>query len=322
MPRPLSQRGLQAFRLTVLTGSVSAAATAVARSQPAVSRLLKELEDEIGIRLFDRVKGRLLPTSDGLLLFDEVQRSFVGLERIASAVGEIREGRRGALSIAALPAVAISVLPQVIARFTGERPDTMIQFQAVPSPIAAQLVLTRECQLGFVSTAVDGQELRFERRYRAGGMCIMPANHRLAARSIVEVADLDGEPFISLSASTRLGAQLALVLDNTGTRRQTRVETHLCPLASALVLEGAGIAIVDSITAMSHVQAGGVARLFRAPVGMEFGIVCLDGSECNATQAMFIAACDSALTRLPGMTMLPSDRRLESMTLATRLQSR
>src|SRR3712207_770227 len=106
MPRSLSQRSLQAFRLTVLTGSVSAAAETMGRTQPAVSRLLKELEEDVGFRLFDRVKGRLQPTSEARLFFEEVQRSFIGLDRIASIAGEIRRGRRGTLAIASLPAAA------------------------------------------------------------------------------------------------------------------------------------------------------------------------------------------------------------------------
>ncbi len=305
MPRGLSQRGLQAFRLTVLTGSVSAAAMTVARSQPAVSRLLMELEEEIGFRLFDRVKGRLLPTAEGMMLFEEVQRSFVGLDRIASAAADIRRGRRGSLSIAALPALAASVLPAVIARISGQRPDISVTFQEMSSPLVAQQVLARECHLGVASTLSLIQGVRLERHYRADGMCIVPAGHRLAEREVVEVADLDGEPQVTLTPTTGFGAQLAALQEKAGIERLTRVETQFCPLASALVLEGVGIAIVDSITAASHARAGGVVRPFRAEVGMEFGVVRLDGTECSATQTLFLEACDATLMRLPGVTSLP-----------------
>jgi DNA-binding transcriptional LysR family regulator len=304
MGRVLSQLGLQAFRLTVLMGSVSAAATTISRSQPAVSRILKDLEKEVGFRLFDRVRGRLQPTAEGLLLFDEIQRSFIGLDRIASAATDIREGRRAHLSVAVMPALSGAVLPKIITRFSEQRPDTLVLFQEAVSAVVVQQVLTRECQLGFASLASVTLGLRLMRSYRAAGMCIMTAGHRLAVREQVSVSDLEGERLVNLSLSTRLGAQIAVVLDDPGIHRVESVETHLCSLSSALVREGGGLAIVDSITAANHVQAGGVARPFAAPVAMEFGIVCLDGTESSSVQAEFIDACDAALVAMPGVTRL------------------
>ena len=113
MARSLGQRGLQAFRSTMLTGSVSAAAGSMNLSQPAVSRLLKDLEQTVGFRLFDRIQGRLRPTPEALLLFEEVQRSFIGLDRIAS-IGptsgsclhaRLLANQRGALPHAGRPSI-------------------------------------------------------------------------------------------------------------------------------------------------------------------------------------------------------------------------
>lgn len=307
MPRALSQRSLQAFRQTMLTGSASTAAATIGRSQPAVSRLLKELEHEVGFPLFDRVKGRLLPTTAATLLLEEVERSFVGLDRIAAAAGEIRNGRRGTLSVAALPAAASAILPAVAARFAKVRSGTAVILRALPSPSVVQLVLARECHLGFASAASVTPGLRVERRYRIGCMCIMPAGHHLARRNRITVHDLAGEPLVGLSPSTRLGAQLETLLDAAGCDRTTRVETHLSHLVSALVLQGIGIGVVDSVTATGHVAAGGVARPFAHPIGMEFGIIRLDETRLTGAEALFVAQCDEVLAALPDVTRLPTD---------------
>ncbi|MEJ1975980.1 MAG: LysR substrate-binding domain-containing protein [Acetobacteraceae bacterium] len=313
MSRLPSQRSLQAFRLTVLTGSVSTAAATMGRSQPAVSRLLQELESDAGFRLFDRVRGRLLPTTEGLLLFQEVQRAFIGLDRIASAIGEIRNGRRGTLSVAALSAAANALLPGVVARFVRERPGTVLALKALPSPIVVQSVLSGECHLGFVASGSVMAGLRLERHYHVGCMCILPPGHRLAQAAVVEVADLHGEALVGLSASTHLGSQLEAVLDGAGVDKLTRAETPLTHLVSALVLQGVGIGVVDSLTAASHVQAGGAARPFQSRpaagsnrrIGMEFSIVRLAEGALTTAQAQFIAVVDEALAALPDVSLIP-----------------
>ncbi len=304
----LSQRGLHAFRLTVLTGSVSAAAATMGRSQPAVSRLLKELEDSTGFRLFDRVRGRLVPTTEGRLLFEEVQRAFIGLDRIGAAVGEIRNGRRGTLTVAALPAVANALLPGAIARFARERPGTVVALQALLSTAVVQAVLSGEAHLGFASAGPAMTGLRVERQYHVGCMCILPPGHRLAQAAVVEAADLHGEPLVGISATTRLGRQVEALLDSTGVDRLTRAETPLTHLASAMVLQGVGIAVVDSLTAAGHVQAGGVARPFRAApvagqrIGMEFAIIRLADGALTPAQTQLIAVVEAILDDLPDVS--------------------
>lgn len=305
MARMLSQRGLQAFSLTMLTGSVSAAATTLNRSQPAVSRLLAELQDEIGFRLFDRVKGRLEPTNEGRLLFEAVQRSFIGLDRIASIAGEIRMGRHGTLAIGSMPLVAASILPKVVAQYARERPGTAVVLQSVPSSTVVQMVFTRECDLGFIGTAVAIPGLQFVRQFRLACLCIMPAGHHLAEKALIEPADLDGEAMVTLSASTVTGQQFEAILHQHGIDKLTRVETHLTPLAASLVLEGAGIGIVDSITAANHVAQGGIARPFRPLITLEFSIVCLDEAKLTVAQEHFIAVCEQRIGALADVSAIP-----------------
>ncbi|MGQ7113358.1 LysR family transcriptional regulator, partial [Escherichia sp. TWPC-MK] len=79
--------------------------------QPTVSRELARFEKVIGLKLFERVRGRLHPTVQGLRLFEEVQRSWYGLDRIVSAAESLREFRQGELSIACLPVFSQSFLP-------------------------------------------------------------------------------------------------------------------------------------------------------------------------------------------------------------------
>src|SRR3954471_23294306 len=112
----LNTRQVEAFRALMLTTSTVRAAETLHISQPAVSRLVRDLQEALGLALFERRGNRLLPTSEAVALYAEVERSFVGLERIAQAARDLRERRAGVLRIAAMPALCNGVLP----RYAGE----------------------------------------------------------------------------------------------------------------------------------------------------------------------------------------------------------
>ena len=80
----LSHRQIDFFRAVMGTGHVTRAAELLHTSQPTVSRELARLEQVLGFALFERIKGRLKPTVRALALMEEVEQSYVGLERIAA----------------------------------------------------------------------------------------------------------------------------------------------------------------------------------------------------------------------------------------------
>ena len=99
----INSRQVEAFRAMMLTGSVTEAAKLIAVTQPAVSRLLRDFQALLKMKLFERRGSGLVPTAAATALYMEVERSFVGLERITAAAEEIRSRRTGTLRIAALP---------------------------------------------------------------------------------------------------------------------------------------------------------------------------------------------------------------------------
>lgn len=264
MARQLSQRGLQAFRMVMLTGGSSAAAATMNLSQPAVSRLLRDLELGTGLELFARVKGRLVPTQEGKLFFEEVQRAFIGHERLLAAAREIGTGRRRTLVVGSLPAVAATLLPRMVRAHAEAAPGGSVRLFVGTSERVSQLVMTRDCDLGIVSVAVPRAGLRFEREYRMPCLCILPASHRLARHAAVEIGDLHGERLVRLSpGETLIGMQMEALLEQHGVQLDQPVEATQSILVSGLVRQGLGVGVVDALTAAEHVAAGGVALPFR-----------------------------------------------------------
>src|SRR4051794_10160810 len=110
----------------MLAGSTKAAAHLLGVSQPAISRLIDQLETSLAIDLFDRSKGRLIPTPEALLLHEEVQRTFVSVDKIREIAKDIHMANAGKLTIGVLPALSLRFVPYAVERFRRTHPKTSI----------------------------------------------------------------------------------------------------------------------------------------------------------------------------------------------------
>src|SRR5215467_5827348 len=296
MARPPTVRALNAFRQTVLSGSVTEAASALDRTQPAISRLLKELEADDGIALFNRVKGRLVLTPEGRDFFQELQRSYAGFERIAAAAAEIRQGRRGNLRIAAMPAAAASFLPDALARFARAFPGTSIELVVQSSVEVARLVQAQQCDLGIIEGSLAPPALVVAGRYLLRCALVAPKRWPLQRKRRVTLQDLSGQPLVALSPDrTALGTQLAASLARGGIEPRTVATTHLTAVVSALVLQGVGLGVVDEPTAAVHIARGGVARLLESPITMQVRFVQPAGLLSSEAMRQLISECERSL---------------------------
>lgn len=296
MARPPTARALNAFRQTVLSGSVTEAASALGRTQPAVSRLLKELEADVGFALFHRVKGRLVLTPEGRDFFHELQRSYVGFERIAAVAAEIRQGRRGNLRIAAMPAAAASFLPEALAGFARTFPGISLELLVQSSVEVARLVQAQQCDLGIIEGSLAPPTLMASHRHSLRCAVVAPRRWPLLPKYRMTLEELNDQPLVALSPErTTLGAQLAASFVRGGIAPRTVATTHLTAAVSALVLQGIGIGVVDEPTAVVHVARGGVARLLESPIRMQLRFVQPAGSLSSETARDLISQCNRSL---------------------------
>src|SRR5262245_41066425 len=125
----INSRQVEAFRAVVLANTVSSAATRMGISQPAVSRLIADLERTIGFQLFERRRRRLHIRPEGKILFREVENSFRGIEKIAHCAMDIRDYKSGYVRLASMPAVSLGLLPSVIQKFHSNFPSVGVSIQ-------------------------------------------------------------------------------------------------------------------------------------------------------------------------------------------------
>ena len=134
----LTHRQIEVFRALMATSHVTRAAEALGSSQPTLSRELARLEQTLGMNLFDRVRGRLRPTVRAMALLDEVERSYIGLERIAAAAVGLRQFAQGRLAVACLPALSHALLPDATRRFMSQHPQAGLAITPQESPVLEQ----------------------------------------------------------------------------------------------------------------------------------------------------------------------------------------
>lgn len=279
----LKIRQVEAFRAVMLRHTVTSAADSLHISQPAVSRLIADLESRVGFVLFDRQQGRLSPTAEARVLFEEVERAFVGMDRIALAAQQIRAMRRGSLRVAGSPAVALDLLPAVIARFVERHAGIDVNLLAHSATTVVEKVASGQCDVGLIAEPIPHPAVKSERLTNAEMRCILPRGHRLARRASLRPADLRGERFISFPQSFDARSAIDRVFVEAGVSRDLVIEAQLSQAIVALVANGAGVALIDPVTA-AYAQQRVAVRDFAPAVQDHFYIV------TNASQPMPVVA--------------------------------
>ena len=268
--RGLNPRQIEAFRAVVLTGSVSAAASLINVTQPAVSRLIRDLQHRLGLTLFERRGTGLVPTSEALSLYGEVERAFVGLDRIEQTASELRLRRAGLLRIAALPALSNGFLPRFVGRFLAERPKLDIVLSGLVSHAVVAAVAQGQCDLGFAESSIEHAAVQKEDMPSAAMVAVLPDKHRLARKKKLRPRDFEGESFISLGHSTLSRVRTDRIFAEHRANRVMRIETPLSEIACALAGAGAGVALCEPFTATEYATRGIVARPFEPRIDFEF----------------------------------------------------
>jgi len=293
----LNPRQIEAFRTVIVTGGVTAAARALNITQPAVTRLVQDLQYALGLTLFERRGNRLVPTNEALSLYREVERQFVGLDRIHSAARSLRDGLSGSLRIAALPAFSIGFLPQLTGEYLKEKPGLELALYGSISSQVAEWVASGFCDLGFAQLPLDFPSVEVELLPAVAAVAVMPAGHRLAARDSLVPEDFVGEAFVSLEQTTQLRYRIDAMFATARIARETRIETPLSMIACSLVAAGAGVSIVDPFTAQEYCGRGIELRPFEPQIRFDIGVVWPAGRGRSALALGFADKIRAAVTR-------------------------
>jgi DNA-binding transcriptional LysR family regulator len=247
----LTHRHVEVFRAVMTAGSVTGAAEALFTSQPTVSRELARMESLLRLTLFDRVRGRLQPTAQAYALYDEVLRSYAGLERVADTALRLRQFTEGQLSLACLPAFAHALLPGACARFQAAHPGVSVSVNPYESPLLEERLAAQAHDLGLTEhdSALAGAQATL--LLELDEVAVLPARHPLLAKRRLAASDFAGQAFVSFHPRDRYRQWVDKVFAEAGVDRQLAVETDSAVAVCAMVRHGLGLAIVNPLTALA-----------------------------------------------------------------------
>ena len=311
-------RQLEAFAAVMSTGSITAAGRVLGRSQPAVTRLVQELESEIGYPLFSRNGPRVSPTEQAFLLFEDVEHALQSLQQIRRRASEIEHGVKRPLHLLATSALAAGLLPAALARLEASGLDAVSQIHlrsASPERVAHG-VLTGSAQLGVTSLPLEHRGLQVHWIAEAPCVAVLPEDDALARLDVVPLARLVERRMITLSNPYRLLGRLddAFSAASTPGHPPARqfLKTNSSVNAMAAVRAGLGVSVLEPVTALGLPLTGLAIRPLDTSIPFLFGVVTQQTAPFTpAMDALCHALADAARALLPGFVLHDASRHAE-----------
>lgn len=265
-------RQLQAFHAVVETGTVTGAAQQLGISQPGISNLLSQLEARSNVPLFERLHGRLVPTPEAGLLFQEVDTVVRGLDQVTQTMLDLQNKKVGQLQVASQHSMSFGFVPKLISRFAKNRPGLNISFQSqysskVQEWVMAGLFEIGICELPLLYDSLNVYPLHVETRLA------LHEDNPLARHEMLTPALLKDEPFIVMGPDHMTHRRLREAFHNEGIPMRTRVHSHLFKNLLSFVKEGMGVSILDRFVLDYDFEGGFVTRPFDPVIMMDMAVI-------------------------------------------------
>lgn len=259
---------LRTFQIICDKGTTLAAAEVLGISQSAVSRRLAQIEEELGLTMFVRERGRLIPTPENRALRTQISVVLAQNSRLASLARELASGNSAMMTLrVAFPAsLTTSIIPKVLVDFTASHDRVQVEILTGTYDTIERMLLDERAEIGFLRMPTQRLGLMTTPLIEVETVCVMPADHPLAARDAVSVRDLYNEPLILLGKMRQPRHEIDLLFLSVGLRPRIRIEAHSVMSACALAAHGLGITMVNGLMARDYAHLPIAIRPLKEPL--------------------------------------------------------
>ena len=255
-------RHIEVFHAIYSTGSITNAAKFLNVSQPSVSKVLAHAEIQLGFKLFDRVKGRLIATSEADLLFVEADRIYQQIGTINDMAENIQNNDMGEVSVAISPALGFDIMPSAITQFRNMHPNTTFDIKTIHNDDALTHLLRHKSDVAILFSPEHYSGIE-EICFGEGKMMAMYPKSLLPHQpEVLSLQEIFQHPHISIWNSGPLAELIwtQVVKQNIVAQDAVKVKSYF--IAASLVKYGAGICIIDEFTARAkYTDEVGIAEL-------------------------------------------------------------
>jgi LysR family carnitine catabolism transcriptional activator len=265
---------LEAFVAAARTRSFSGAAELVHVSQPALTSMIKKLEERLGVKLFERSSRGASLTPAGRELLPTIDRLIAELNETLANVLSGTSPRGGIVSIACIPSVAAIYLPPLIAAFEKKHPAVRVELQDAMPENRGILGMLRadEIDLGIASPSEDARDLQFHMLFEDELVALLPCEHPASRSDTIAWKDLVGIPLIGMAYQSNVRLLVDKTFARIGVSKRPHAEVSLITTAVGMARAGLGVAVMPS-TAAQICNLDGLAVLLivepvvRRPLG-------------------------------------------------------
>jgi len=241
-------RHLEHFRAVAEELNFGRAAERLFISQPGLSRQIKQMEEILEVRLFERTKRRVELTAAGHYLKSEVDNIFNHLELIKTQLKEIASGNIGELRIGFLGSAAHTVLPELLVKISQNYPGIQTTLEELSNSLQIEMLEKDKLDLGFVRLARVPDELQMKAVHQDTFSVVLPLGHPLAYGGFKHVGQLKEENFILFShdySSIYFDKIMSICEDQGFSPKITHKSVHALTIFK-LVEAGLGVAIIPT----------------------------------------------------------------------------
>ncbi|MGC3990487.1 MAG: LysR substrate-binding domain-containing protein [Chthoniobacteraceae bacterium] len=230
-------------------GNFSRAAEQCHVSQPSLSQQVQKLEDELGERLFDRLRREVRLTPHGEAFLRRAVRVLEEVDAAKREAGEAKNLVSGVVTIGVLPTIAPYLLPTVMSAFMEKYPGVEIIVQEDTTARLLKHALAYEIDFALASLPIDDARLEMRELFEEELLLALPTGHPLARKRSVTVGDLAGERFIVMKEGHCLGDQVLQFCDRRDVTPRISFRSAQLETVQALVTTGLGISLIPAMAA-------------------------------------------------------------------------
>lgn len=260
-PRALQEPALQHFLEVANTGSITQAAARLNLAPSAVSRQIARLEREMDTLLFERRARGVVLNSAGELLAAYARRAWLDMERVAEDILALRGQRRDKVRLAATEGFAHEFLPTLVARFQARHPQVGFSLDMCVQAEVVRRVREGVVDVGVTVNLASERDLTVELRHPAPVLAVLAADHPLAGRRQLSLAQVVAYPLAMPSTSSTLRRLLDVGFSRQGLSYSSRFSSdHLFPLVS-YVAETQAVTFCGQLALRQHLRHGSIVAL-------------------------------------------------------------
>jgi len=279
-------RQLRTFEMVAEYGSFTLVARELRISQPAVSAQIQALENELGVRLLERLPRQALLTPAGEVLHDYARR-LLNLEFEAQrALSELRGSQDSSLRLGASPTIGAYVLPQMLADFKRQYPALRLIAEIRATYYVAEALQAHAIDVGLVEAAVDSDALVVETFLDDELVLTVPAGHPWAGRTSVAPAELQGQPLVAREPGSGSRMLVEESLRALGVEIVPFLELGGVEAIKNAVLAGLGISFISRHAIEAEVRLGTLVAVAVEGLDLRRPFYCLQRRELYVSSVM------------------------------------